>query len=294
MKRIAFALAWLPLLAHGAELRVAAETTLTGFVYPESCAYDPQAKAIYVGEFGGEKLDPAGKDGKGSVARVSVDGHRVERRFFAGTADKPMNRPKGIWVRGERMWVTDIDGVWIFDTQTKKGRKLDLPLGFANDPAVMDGALYVTDNRNDKLVRVEPADFLDDKVQPRVSVVFEGAGVMPNGIFPGKDGKLLIVGFQAADKPKGIYSVDRSGKVEPLSEPLGRLDGVHELADGSLLITNWNTSSLFQWSKRTGVLHLAKGFKGPADFCVVPGRGNAMTVIVPDLPGRSLRFLQVR
>ena len=34
---------------------------------------------------------------------------------------------------------------------------------FANDSAVMDGALYVSDNRTDQIFKIEPADFLNMK-----------------------------------------------------------------------------------------------------------------------------------
>lgn len=297
MKTFLLALAAVPLLAAlpagAGELRVTNDRGVTGFAFPESCAYDPGQKVLYVGEFGGEKLAPAEKDGKGSIARVSLDGKKIERRFFTGTAEQPMNKPKGIWVRGNRMWVTDIDAVWIFDTKTKKSRRLAVPLVFANDPAIMGNALYVTDNRGDKLIKIEPADFLDAKVEPKISTVFEKAGVGPNGVAPGRGGKLLIVGFQPPEA-RAIYTVDKNGKVEAISEPLGRLDGVMQLADGSLLVTNWATSSLFQWSERTGALHLARDFKGPADFCVIPGKGSEMTVVVPDLPGGVLRFISVK
>ena len=38
-----------------------------------------------------------------------------------------MNKPKGIWIRGNRLWVTDIDAIWVFDLKTKEGKKLELP-----------------------------------------------------------------------------------------------------------------------------------------------------------------------
>lgn len=43
-----------------------------------------------------------------------------------------------------------------------------------------------------------------------------------------------------------------------------------------------------------GVKQLAGGFKGPADFTVIPGQGGSMTVVVPDLPASQLRFIQLR
>jgi hypothetical protein len=276
-------------------LRVSSDQTVGGFVFPESCGYDAKGKALYVGNFGGAKLDPAAKDGAGYISKVGLDGKVIEQKFLPAAGGEALNKPKGIWIRGERLWVTDIDVVWIFDLKTKKGRKLALPgVGFANDPAVAGNVLYISDNRNDKLVKVQPADFLNAKKEPSVTEVFSGASVNPNGLYPARDGMLLMVGFLGADKPRAIYALGVSGQIKQLSEPLGRLDGIYELKDGSLLATDWNTGSLFRWSEKTGMQKLASGFKGPADFCVVPGAGGSMTVVVPDLPQSQLRFIQLR
>src|SRR6185295_15628410 len=111
-----------------------------------------------------------------------------------------------------------------------KGRKVALPgVGFANDPAVMGKALYISDNRNDKLVKVEPADFLNAKKDPAVTEVVAGIGVNPNGVYPSKTGMLYMGGFLAADKPKGLYVLGVSGQVKAISEPIGRIDGLYEM-----------------------------------------------------------------
>ena len=62
--------------------------------------------------------------------------------------------------------------------------------------------------------------------------------------------------------------------------------------DGTLLATDWNSGSLFAWSEKNGMRKLAAGFKGAADFCVVP-KGKGMTVVVPDLVKSELRFVQL-
>ena len=135
-------------------------------------------KVLYVGNFGSPKLDPALKDGMGYISKVDVNGKVLEKQWVPAAGGEKLHKPKGIWIQGDRLWVTDIDAVWIFDTKTKKGRKLPLPgVGFANDPAVMDGALYISDNRNDELVKVTPADFLDAKKEPVIKQMFKGAGV---------------------------------------------------------------------------------------------------------------------
>ena len=43
-----------------------------------------------------------------------------------------------------------------------------------------------------------------------------------------------------------------------------------------------------------GLQPLAKGFKGPADFAIVPGDKSSLTVVVPDLVQSQLRFIQLR
>jgi hypothetical protein len=274
-----------------AELRVASERSASGFANPESVAYDAKDKVLYVGNFGSPKFDPALKDGMGYISKVGLDGKVLEQKALAGTAAEPMHRPKGIWIEGDRLWVTDIDAVWIFDLRSRKSRRLPVPLAFANDPAVMGGALYVTDNRNDKVIRIEPADFLAGT--PKVTEVVSRAGINPNGVYPGRNG-LLLAGFLAPNQPRALWQVGPDGKPRPISDPIGRLDSLYEHADGSILSTDWNTGSLFAWTKAGGKKDLVKGFKGPADLCVVPRGDGSLLVVVPDLVTSELRFIELR
>jgi hypothetical protein len=69
------------------------------------------------------------------------------------------------------------------------------------------------------------------------------------------------------------------------------LDGLYEMDDRTLLVTDWNSGSLFRWSAR-GIETLAKGFKGPADFCVIP-EANGLLVVAPDLVQTELRMVRL-
>lgn len=290
---VSVALAAFATAASAQNWRVSSEQTVGGFAWPESVAYDPAAKVLYVSEFG-SKLAPAEKDGAGRISKVGLNGKVIEQKFLPAKGGEPLNKPKGIWVKGNRLWVTDIDGVWVFDLKTKKGRKALLPgAEFANDPTVAGNVLYVSDNRSDQLFKVEPADFLSAKAAPKVATVFKGAGVNPNGLYPSRDGMLLMVGFVAPQQPRAIYALGVSGQLKRLSDPIGRLDGLYELPDGSLLATDWDSGTLFRWSERSGVQKLASGFKGPADFGIFPS-GGGLTVVVPDLVQSQLRFVQLR
>ena len=275
-----------------AQLKVASDKTITGFTHPESVGCDPRNKAIYVSEFG-SKLAPLEKDAAGYISKWSLDGKLIEKNFLPGDKGEKLNKPKGIWVQGNRLWTTDIDSAWVFDLKTKKARRVAIPgIKFANDPAVSGKSLYVTDNAGDQLFKVEPADFLNMKGEPKVTTVFKDAKANPNGIWPAKRG-LLVVGFTAPDQPRAIYAIGKDGQPKAISDPLGRLDGVTELKDGSLLVTDWISGSLFQWSKKGGRNKLAEGFKGPADFCVI-AKGKSLTAYVPDLVQSQVRIIELQ
>jgi DNA-binding beta-propeller fold protein YncE len=273
-----------------AELKVLSDQTAGGFGHVESVAYDPKGKVLYTSDFGPD-LKPADKDGKGKITKVSLDGKILEDGFLPANG-QTLNKPKGIWIQGNRLWVTDIDSVWVFDLKTKQGKKLDLPVTFANDPAVMGNALYVSDNRSDMLVRVEPADFLQTKADPRITVVFKDKSVNPNGLYPGKNGALLMVGQKGKEDPRGIYSMAPGKDPELLSDKIGMLDGLYLMSNGDVLATDWATGSLFQWNKTMGMKPLVTGFKGPADLCAFPNSKGLM-VVVPDLVKGELRFVQL-
>ncbi|HZQ13115.1 MAG TPA: hypothetical protein VFB31_09935 [Pseudolabrys sp.] len=287
----ALAVLQVPTGAAAKELKVISDKTVTGFGHVESVAYDPREKVFYTGDFGPD-LKPGDKDGKGFITKVSLDGKILDKRFFPPEG-QTMNKPKGIWIRGNRLWVTDIDAVWLIDLKTKQSKKLDLPgIQFANDPAVVGNALYVSDNRADQLFKVEPADFLKSKDAPKITVVFKGKGVFPNGLYPGPDGKLYMVGFEGKDKPHGIYSMVPGHDPTLLSDNIGMLDGLYRLTNGDILATDWVSGSLFRWTKKDGMQKLAGDFKGPADFCVVPNKDGYL-VAVPDLVKGEIRMIQL-
>jgi hypothetical protein len=125
-----------------------------------------------------------------------------------------------------------------------------------------------------------------------VTSLFKGAGVNPNGLWPLRDGRVLMVGF-APPNDRAMYVYGVSGQIRPISDPIGRLDGAYERDDGSLLVTDWSSGSLFYWSEKDGMHKIALGFKGPADFCVLKTKEGSM-VYVPDLVQSQVRILDLR
>lgn len=276
---------------HGQGMSVVSDTAVGGFLFPESAGCDVAGQAVYVSQFV-SALKPADKDGKGRISKVGLDGKMIEPQFLPGPGDS-LNKPKGIWVEGARLWVSDIDAVWVFDLKTRKGRKLDLPgAQFANDVAVKGETLYVSDNRLDTVFRVQPADFLDTQQTPQITQVAHRASTNPNGIYPGRDGALLLAGMGDAEHPRGLYALGADGKVATLAGDMGKLDGLYQARDGSLLVTDWASGTLFSWTRAAGRQTLASNFKGPADFCAMAG-DDGLNLVVPDLIKGELRLIKL-
>lgn len=63
-----------------AQWRLSSDQMVGGLKFPESAAYDPKGKVLYVGNFGGEKLAPAEKDGLGYISKVGLNGKVIEER----------------------------------------------------------------------------------------------------------------------------------------------------------------------------------------------------------------------
>jgi len=95
--------------ASAAELKVLSEKTVTGFGHVESVGYDAKRHVFYTSDFGPE-LKPPLKDGKGKITKVSLDGKILKDGFFPSKG-QVLNKPKGIWINGDRLWVADIDTV---------------------------------------------------------------------------------------------------------------------------------------------------------------------------------------
>ena len=273
-------------------IEVIADDAIGGFSFPESAACDAETGTLYVSEFV-SALKPLEKDGQGRISKVGRDGAVIEQQFLPASGDV-LHKPKGVWVAGERLWVTDIDAVWVFDTQSRRGRRLALPgAEFANDVTLAGDTLYVTDNRLDAVFAIAPADFLDDGVTPTITQVLSAESIYPNGVYPAADGTLLLAGMAGDGEARGIYAVSDDGSVARRTEPLGRLDGLYEMADGTLLTTDWASGALLAENEDGGRQELATGFQGPADFCAL-GTGDELLVVVPDLVKGELRLIRLR
>src|SRR2546425_9624254 len=119
-----------------------------GFLTPESVLHDPVQDIYFVSNING---GPTRKGNNGFISRVRPDGAAENLKFIeGGHGGVTLNAPKGLAIRGDTLWVADIDVVRAFDAKTGAARDTvslaSLGAIFLNDIAIAQtGALYITD-----------------------------------------------------------------------------------------------------------------------------------------------------
>src|SRR5690242_8332725 len=83
---------------------------------PESVLYDPMADVYLVSNINGS---PVEKDNNGYISRVSPDGKVLTAKWIAGGVNGvKLDAPKGTALRGDTLFVSDIDVVRLFNRNT--------------------------------------------------------------------------------------------------------------------------------------------------------------------------------
>lgn len=186
---------------------------------PESVVLDATNKILYVSNI--EGTDPWGKDGKGSIAKVSLEGKIIAAEWITG-----LNAPKGMGLYNGKLYVADMTNIVVINLKKGAIEKL-IPVEKSeglNDISIgSDGVIWVSDSKNKKLYRVE-----NDK-----PVVYLENLKGPNGVLArGKDLYVLDAG--------GMYAVKEDKSLTMISDGMeGGTDGIENIYGNEFLISCW-------------------------------------------------------
>ncbi|NEU09661.1 ATP/GTP-binding protein [Flavihumibacter sp. R14] len=186
---------------------------------PESVLYYPGGKALFVSNIDGK---PGEKDLKGSIARVSVDGKKVEQQWAIN-----LSAPKGMGIFKNTLYVADLDQIVAIDLNSGKVSKRYPVEGavFLNDVTVdRAGAVFVSDSRTGKVHRLQNG---------QVSTYLENQmGV--NGLLAAGDDLYLLA--------KGkLWKADKSKSLTKIAEGMDEsTDGIEQKSDKSFVVSCWN------------------------------------------------------
>jgi len=189
---------------------------------PESVRFDAKRKVLYVSNIDGE---PWAADGKGSIAKVGLDGKIIAAEWVTG-----LNCPKGLALsdNGKWLYAADAGGVVVIDVDAGKIKeKIAIPDGQQLNDLVNDkGTLYVSDSKGKKVYVIKdskPAVYLDESV-------LKG----PNGLLV-HDGALYVLDDNALNR----VGKDKSLKVLASDMP-GGVDGLENVKGDDFLVSVWS------------------------------------------------------
>ena len=264
---------------QGAENTPVRDTVLTECIRFCESTY-PYRDGLLVANFGTEALDPLNTQGKGYILYFEAD--KVDTLL---PPQGYLSAPKGMFIRGERFVVCDVNKVVEFrlDSLSLAPREIVLPAEdlFVNDLAAWGDTLYISVTNTGRIYRM---DLSDPQASPVLWAQVPGA----NGMTFGQDGTLYVASYPAdgtTTPDNVVYRIaDLSAPApEKLFEQAGQYDGIALSADGKMLyVTSWVPSGVFAYDLTAGgeLLPLDLGeFQGAADMTL-----RDSVLYIPDLP----------
>jgi len=266
-----------------------------GFLTPESVLYDPAQDIYFVSNING---GPTAKDNNGFISRVRPDGAVENLKFVeGGHSGVTLNAPKGMALRGDTLWVADIDVVRAFDAKSGVPRDTVSLAGlgavFLNDIATAQtGALYITDTgiRFDDVGNVlHPGPDRIFRIAPdrQVTVAVRGDTLgRPNGITLDSVGKRFIVVQFGGRAVLAWKPGDKAPSV--IAKGPGGFDGV-EIVGNRILVSSWADSTVSSYESGQEV-KVITGVPSPAD---IGFDGKRRRVLIPVFTGNRVEIWQL-
>jgi len=189
---------------------------------PESVLYHKASKRLFVSNIDGQAAD---KDGKGFISVLNLDGTVGSLHFMDG-----LDAPKGMAVVKDKLYVTDITRLVVFDINS--GRKLNVfdvaGSEFLNDATADDkGNIYFSDSRNGTLYKL---------AGEKVEVCLKDTLLKnPNGLY------CMNENLMAVDFKTGIYYRinPQNKKLTKVAEGFPSGDGIEPIGNGAWLMSSW-------------------------------------------------------
>jgi len=216
---------------------------------PAAVIHDEASDAYLVSNVDGR---PAAADGRGFISKLSPDGKKILLRWIdAGKNNVVLNAPKGMALRGNELYVADIDTVRIFHriTGTPLGEVKVPGTKYLTDAALgPDGCILVSDAglkaRTDDSLEESGTDSIyaiyRDHRSTNIVLVAKNSVAGPAALLP-TDKKLWAV-----TRAGELFSVDPQGKRDDIQKlPAGDLGGLVPIG-GQLLVSSRAANAIFR------------------------------------------------
>lgn len=186
---------------------------------PESVLFDKGNQILYVSNVDG--TDPWKADGKGSIAKVGLDGKIIAAEWVSG-----MNAPKGMGMYNGKLYAADLGNIAVIDIASGKIEKT-IPIEGAtglNDISIdPNGVIYVTEYLSKKLYKVEneKAELLAENL------------TQPNGVLFHDNVLYVLDGT-------GMFKMGDDKKLTLIADGMeGGIDGIEHVQGNEFIVSCW-------------------------------------------------------
>ncbi len=189
---------------------------------PESVLFDSKNKVLYVSNIDGK--EPWGKDGKGSIGKVGLDGKIIAVDWVSG-----LNAPKGMGLFKNKLYVADLTELVVIDVL--KGEiieriAVDGAVGLNDVSIGKKGVIYVSDSRARRVYEIK------DKKQTVLLDSFKLK--VPNGVLKHK-GSLYVLDAGS------MYRMEKDKNLIKIAEGMeGGTDGIENVTGGDFIVSTWS------------------------------------------------------
>jgi hypothetical protein len=186
---------------------------------PESVLYDAAGKVLYVSNIDGK--EPWGKDGKGSIGKVGLDGKIIAVDWVSG-----LDAPKGLGLYKDKLYAADLNTVVVIDVKkaaiiekiTVEGAE-----GLNDITIDKNGVVYVSDSRTKKVFRIENG---------KAALYLENLQG-PNGLLADGDNFFVL-------DNGGLYQVGKDKTLTKITDGMdGGTDGVEHVTGNDYVVSCW-------------------------------------------------------
>ena len=187
---------------------------------PESVLFDREREVIYVANV---NMNPWEKDGNGFLSKIDLEGNILTLEWVKG-----LNGPKGMGIRGNSLFVADIDEVVEIAIETGDILK-HYPVGGTptlNDISIYQDEIYVSGSDSNTLFEL---------TSDSLSIILTGDLGRPNGLYAEANRLLMITSTSSQ-----LVSIDKATMEQtPLVDSLGHGDGIVPVGNGDYLASSW-------------------------------------------------------
>ena len=257
---------------------------LEGLSNPESVIFDEHTNSLYVSNINGSSSE---KDNNGYISQISLQGEVIQRRWATG-----LNAPKGLAIRGNHLYVADIDELVEIELATGEisKRYADADAKFFNDvTAADDGSVYVADSMTNTIHQLRNGKFSRWLNSSELR--------SPNGLLAEAD-RMLVAAWGSGEGseaiPGQVLSVsmqDKSISIVGNKGTEGNLDGIERNISGDYFVTEWTLGKLLLLKHSGEVKTLLTLEKGMADLDYVQTKE---VLILPMLKTNRLIAYKIR